>query len=51
MNMKKFLKRSVQVVFLILALPLAAIAGFGGWGGGVRDSYHVCAVVPGTFGD
>lgn len=49
--MKNLLKRSVQAVFLLLALPLAAIAGFGRWAGGFRFSGHVCAVAPGIVGD
>lgn len=49
--MKTVLKRALQVVFLILALPLAAIAGFGGWGVGYRFSSHVCALAPGILGD
>ena len=49
--MKKLLKRSVQIVFLALAVPLAAIAGFGGWDEGFRFSGHVCAATPGILGD
>jgi len=49
--MKRLLKRSVQAVFLLLALPLAAIAGFGRWAEGFRFSAHVCALVPGILGD
>ena len=49
--MKRLLKRSVQAVFLLLALPLAAIAGFGHWVEGFRFSAHVCALVPGILGD
>lgn len=49
--MKKFLKRTAQAVFLILALPLAVIAGFGSWAGGFRFSGHVCALAPGILGD
>ncbi len=49
--MKKFLKRAVHGVFMVLALPLAAIAGFGGLSGGYRFAAHVCAVAPGIPGD
>lgn len=49
--MKRLLKRSVQAVFLLLALPLAAIAGFGRWVEGFRFSAHVCALAPGILGD
>jgi len=49
--MKKFLKRSVQGVFLVLALPLAAIAGFGSWSEGFRFSAQVCAQIHGILGD
>ena len=49
--MKKFLKRTAQALFLILALPLAVIAGFGNWAGGFRFSAHVCALAPGILGD
>ena len=49
--MRKLLKRSAQAVFLVLALPLAAISGLGGWVGGFRFSSHVCALAPGIFGD
>jgi virginiamycin A acetyltransferase len=50
-TMKMLLKHSALVVFLVLALPLAAIAGFGGWGAGFRFSSHVCALIPGGLGD
>jgi len=50
-DMKKLLKRSVQGVFLVLALPLAAIAGFGAWSEGFRFSAHACALAPGIPGD
>ena len=49
--MKMLLKRSLQAVFLLLSLPLAAIAGFGRWAGGFRFSAHVCALAPGILGD
>jgi virginiamycin A acetyltransferase len=49
--MRKLLKRSAQAVFLILALPLAAIAGFGSFAGGFRFSSHACALAPGILGD
>jgi acetyltransferase-like isoleucine patch superfamily enzyme len=49
--MKKLLKRTAQAVFLILALPLAALAGFGRWDEGFRLSAHVCALAPGILGD
>src|SRR5271157_5942303 len=49
--MKNLLKRGLQAVFLILALPLAAIAGFGAWSEGFRFSAHACAQIPGILGD
>jgi virginiamycin A acetyltransferase len=49
--MRKVLKRSLHAVFLVLALPLAAMAGFGGFVGGFRFSSHACATVPGILGD
>ncbi len=49
--MKMLLKRSLQALFLLLSLPLAAIAGFGHWAGGFRFSAHVCALAPGILGD
>ena len=49
--MKMLLKRSLQALFLLLSLPLAAIAGFGHWAGGFRFSAHLCALAPGILGD
>lgn len=49
--MRTALKRGMQSVFLLLALPLAAIAGFGAFLGGFRFSSHVCATIPGILGD
>jgi virginiamycin A acetyltransferase len=49
--MKMLFKRSLQALFLLLSLPLAAIAGFGRWAGGFRFSAHVCALAPGILGD
>ncbi len=49
--MKKFLKQCVHAVFLVLTLPLAAIAGFGSFVEGFRFSSQACAIAPGVFGD
>jgi virginiamycin A acetyltransferase len=49
--MRKILKGCAQSVFLILALPLAAVAGFGSFVGGFRFSAQLCAIAPGILGD
>lgn len=51
MILKQLLKRFVQAVFLLLAFPLALLAGFGR----IKASYvlfaQCCALVPGIAGD
>ena len=49
--MKTVLKRSLHFLFLMLALPLAIIAGFGAFRGGFHFSAHACASAPGIVGD
>ena len=49
--MRKLLKLSLQYVFVVLTLPLAALAGFGSFPGGFRFSSHCCAIAPGILGD
>jgi len=49
--MRKLLKLSLQYVFVVSALPLAVIAGFGSFSGGFGFSSHLCAIVPGIVGD
>jgi virginiamycin A acetyltransferase len=49
--MKKLAKNCLQAVFLTIALPLAAIAGFGRWPPMFSLGAHACALVPGVIGD
>lgn len=49
--MKKLAKNCLEAVFLTIALPLAAIAGFGRWPPMFSLGAHACALVPGVIGD
>src|SRR5215469_2859785 len=51
MNMKQVLKQCMHAVFLVLTLPLAAVAGFGRFVEGFRFSSQLCAIAPGVLGD
>jgi acetyltransferase-like isoleucine patch superfamily enzyme len=49
--MKKIVKHCLHAVFLVLALPMAAIAGFGRFSPTFTLAAHACALVPGVVGD
>jgi virginiamycin A acetyltransferase len=49
--MKKIAKNCLHVVFLALALPLAAFAGFGRFAATFSLAAQACALVPGVVGD
>src|SRR5437879_2809161 len=49
--MRLIAKRIAACVFLILALPLAAAAGFGQFTGGFRFASQLVALGPGIAGD
>src|ERR1035438_4290730 len=49
--MKRIAKNCLRVVFLALALPLAAIAGFGRFLPTFSPAAHACARVPGVVGN
>jgi virginiamycin A acetyltransferase len=51
LGMKKIAKNCLHVVFLALALPLAAIAGFGRFPPTFSLAAQACAMVPGVIGD
>jgi acetyltransferase-like isoleucine patch superfamily enzyme len=49
--MKKIVKNCLHVVCLMLALPAAAVAGFGRCSPTFSLAAHACALVPGIVGD
>ena len=49
--MKQALKTVLHAVFLLLALPLAIVAGFGRIGATFAMGAHAAAMVPGILGD
>src|ERR1039458_884125 len=51
LGMKKIAKNCLHVVFLALASPLAAIAGFGRFPPTFSLAAQACALVPGVIGD
>ena len=51
LGMKKIVKNCLNVVFLALAVPLAAVAGFGRFPPMFSLGAHASALVPGVAGD
>jgi len=49
--MKRVAKGCVNGLFLVIAFPLAAIAGFGRFGPTFSIGAHACATAPGILGD
>ncbi len=49
--MGKRIKTCLHGLFLVLALPAAAIAGFGRFATGFPFAAQACSLVPGVFGD
>jgi len=49
--MKALLKNSARAVFLVLACPVALLAGLGRYSGGFLFGAHLSALIPGLPGD